>query len=643
MGCVASRIDQEERVRICKNRKKLMKRLMGYRKEFVDAQLSYLRSLRNTGATLSQLTESASFEQEEMDSGVGFPLSPQPSSPCLLPPAPPPPPSFSPDLRDKQLEAESGGEEITEIDDETDPSPPPPLPGSSWEYWDLFGSVSSKHKDDDEDERWADTNCEFAAEGEEPMEDVEAPVPATALAKLLPAKQKIREPDDDSSTLSWPNKDNGDAAVVLWTGKKSLPAIIKRLDEYFLKASAVVEDMAVFIDMDTTGTSFHQSIKENKRKRSNSAKVFSALSWSWSFRSLQSTRETGDLSGACEPCKPGAHCLTLQKLYSEEQKLYKNIKEEEVAKMDYARKTSILQRQEAESETVKAEKTRAAVETLEAYILSLQESIGRCCSNILMLMNEELHPQLIALASGMMHMWQTMLKCHQAQSQISQQFNRQMDPSGIEPTTEYRLQAACQLQTEVAYWCQSFCSLVKFQREYAKALCEWSELTKDLQDVSVPPENRSSSLVHNLMQKWLQALDKLPDKIVSEAINSLLSAINCVLTQQQQELETHKRYEKLGRRLERELTILSELELKFASTLCVEDETTSGNGKHPLKIRRAKVESLKKLANDEKIRYTSSIKITRAMILNNLQTSLPKVFQALVTYSSACVHNFESV
>ena len=30
--------------------------------------------------------------------------------------------------------------------------------------------------------------------------------------------------------------------------------------------------------------------------------------------------------GSGEPCKPGAHCVTLEKLYSEEQKLYKDVK-----------------------------------------------------------------------------------------------------------------------------------------------------------------------------------------------------------------------------------------------------------------------------------------------------------------------------
>lgn len=61
-------------------------------------------------------------------------------------------------------------------------------------------------------------------------------------------------------------------------------------------------------------------------RRSSSAKVFSALTWGWSSKSLLSNREIGDIAGSGQPCKPGAHCVTLERIYSEEQKLYKDVK-----------------------------------------------------------------------------------------------------------------------------------------------------------------------------------------------------------------------------------------------------------------------------------------------------------------------------
>ncbi|KAL0398275.1 UNVERIFIED_CONTAM: Nitrate regulatoryprotein [Sesamum radiatum] len=552
MGCVASRIDKEERVRICKERKRLMKQLLRYRKEFADAQLAYLRSLRNTGVTLRQFTESELLELDETTSGIGFPPSPPPP----LPPSPPPPPTFSPDLRkfeDKPPQTQVAVEEIIEVDEHSDHTPPPPVPSSSWEYWDLFGSVSPQRGkscetvEQVEEEKWEDTNTEF-------VEDDEEAVFVADEVNLLPKKQHVAELiDDNSSMMSWHTKDTSDMAMVVWS-KKTLTGIVKDLDEYFLKASGIGKDIAVFIDIDAGGTFLYQNIKENKRKRSSSAKVFSALTWSWSSKSLQSSREMGDFSGSGEPCKPGAHCFTLQKLYLEEQKLYKDVKN------------------------------------------------------------------------------------HIAQ-QLSHLTDQQQNP---EPTTESHQQAAGQLQTEVTSWHHSFSKLVKFQREYVRSLCKWTELTACLEDID-STQSSNSSTVHAILEKWQEALDKLPDKMVSEAIKCLLSAVQSIVVQQQEECNLRKRSEKLGRKLERELILLSEVEMKFAGSFSTEDANPVLASKHPLTIRRAKVEALKILVDDEKAKYVNSVKTTRILIQNNLQTSLPKVFQALMVYSSAYAHSFEVI
>lgn len=63
-------------------------------------------------------------------------------------------------------------------------------------------------------------------------------------------------------------------------------------------------------------------------KRGNSARVFSVLSWSRYSKSLspQFTKDDTDSFGPGEPCRPGAHCATLKKLYAAEKKLFKAVK-----------------------------------------------------------------------------------------------------------------------------------------------------------------------------------------------------------------------------------------------------------------------------------------------------------------------------
>ncbi|KAJ8460404.1 hypothetical protein OPV22_033330 [Ensete ventricosum] len=71
MGCTYSRVEVDEVVWRCKERRRLMKQLLSCRAELAAAHMAYLKSLRNTGATLLQFTE-----VETMILGDASPLHP---------------------------------------------------------------------------------------------------------------------------------------------------------------------------------------------------------------------------------------------------------------------------------------------------------------------------------------------------------------------------------------------------------------------------------------------------------------------------------------------------------------------------------------------------------------------------------------
>ncbi|CAH9091373.1 unnamed protein product [Cuscuta epithymum] len=296
MGCAVSRMDQEERVRLCKERKRLMRELVGYREEFANSQLSYLKALKNTGVTLRQFTDSDTLELETISCEDHIDSSP-------LPPPPPPPPPFSPDSRKN---------------------------GDNWE------------------------------ESEE-----------------MESSQSGDIFDDSSSMMNWFNKDSStDVAVEALKIRKTLEGIMQDLNDYLLKASAGATEIAVFTDINIGDSAVPLKIKENKGKRSRSSKA------------LPVGRDSAQC-GSNEPCKPGAHCVTLDKLYVAEQNHFKDLELE--------RKLAGLQNQDENS--------------LETYN-GLQESITTISSSILEVIDEELYPQLIALTSGLMEIWKMMYKCH---------------------------------------------------------------------------------------------------------------------------------------------------------------------------------------------------------------------------------------
>ncbi|PIA25095.1 hypothetical protein AQUCO_12500008v1 [Aquilegia coerulea] len=637
MGCVSSKkIDKEERVQICKERKRLMKQLLLLKTQFASAQMIYLQALKNTGITLRQFTDSECIDVEMLSSDdegeEGYDDGSEegflPCSPPPLPPPPPPLPSFSPDHSD--IEEDDNGEVVVvvldeeEISDTRSISPVTPFPhtSSSWGIWDSMAI---------EEENWAETNTEFEKEEEKVITDI----------ILHPLFEKTLGVNSSSMVAVPRNKEKKKLNTKTTKKKKTLSGIIKEIDDYFLKASASGKDVILVLDINRGVDSLYQNFGESMRKTSKSSKVFSALSWSWSSRALNSSKDFSEFYEPGEPCKPGAHGMTLERIYTDEERLFKEVKEEENTKLEYGRKTLVLQKYEAsDQDLLKTEETRSSIETLQYDMCCLQQSISEINSSILKLIDEELHPQLIMLSSGLMHMWRTMCDCHQVQYQIAQQMEHLTNYTSMEPTPDYHRQFTVQLETEVTGWYNSFCNLLKSQREYVQVLNRWVQLTDWLVDGQ--QESNFLSIVQHLCEHWQFGMDHLPDKVAADAIKSFLSVIHSIVLQQADELLLQKKSERLEKKLQREIDLLNEMEKKFESN-ATGDVVSNLSPNHPLEVKRAKIEAFKLRVGDEKTKYLSSVQLSRGMTLKNLRTSLPNVFQALTVFSSMCAHAFEAV
>ncbi|CAD5320363.1 unnamed protein product [Arabidopsis thaliana] len=646
MGCAASRIDNEEKVLVCRQRKRLMKKLLGFRGEFADAQLAYLRALRNTGVTLRQFTESETLELENTSYGLSLPLPPSP--PPTLPPSPPPPPPFSPDLRNPETSHDLADEEEEgENDGGNDGSgaaPPPPLP-NSWNIWNPFESLElHSHPNGDnvvtqvelkkkqqiqqaEEEDWAETKSQFEEEDEQQeaggtcldlsVHQIEA-VSGCNMKKPRRLKFKLGEVmDGNSSMTSCSGKDLENTHVTDCRIRRTLEGIIRELDDYFLKASGCEKEIAVIVDINSRDTV--DPFREEKQLG----------------KGIQ-----------CIVMEPGAHCSTLEKLYTAEKKLYQLVRNKEIAKVEHERKSALLQKQDGETyDLSKMEKARLSLESLETEIQRLEDSITTTRSCLLNLINDELYPQLVALTSGLAQMWKTMLKCHQVQIHISQQLNHLPDYPSIDLSSEYKRQAVNELETEVTCWYNSFCKLVNSQREYVKTLCTWIQLTDRLSN----EDNQRSSLpvaARKLCKEWQLVFEKLPDKVTSEAIKSFLMSIKSIIHQQAEEYNLRRKCNKLERRLEKELISLAEIERRLEGILAMEEEevsSTSLGSKHPLSIKQAKIEALRKRVDIEKTKYLNSVEVSKRMTLDNLKSSLPNVFQMLTALANVFANGFESV
>ncbi|RZS06459.1 hypothetical protein BHM03_00037111 [Ensete ventricosum] len=101
MGCAQSKIENEESVVRCKNRKLFMRDAVASRNAFAAAQAAYAVALKNTGAALSDFGQSELRDHGQSHASAAAAASSSSSSSVVvgikpsLPPPPPPPPSDS--------------------------------------------------------------------------------------------------------------------------------------------------------------------------------------------------------------------------------------------------------------------------------------------------------------------------------------------------------------------------------------------------------------------------------------------------------------------------------------------------------------------------------------------------------------------
>lgn len=241
-----------------------------------------------------------------------------------------------------------------------------------------------------------------------------------------------------------------------------------------------------------------------------------------------------------------------------------------------------------------------------------------------------------------MCMWRSMYECHQVQTHIVQQLKYLNTIPSTEPTSEIHRQSTLQLELEVQQWHQSFCNLVKAQRDYIQSLAGWLRLS--LFQISKNPLSRTSqeSRIYALCEEWHVAVDHIPDRVASEGIKSFLTVIHAIVVQQANEQKQKKRSEAAFKELEKKVTELRSLECKYGP-YSMQESSVPTSSRDPVAEKRAKVEILRAKAEEEKTKHAKSVSVTRAMTLNNLQMCFPHVFQAMVGFSSVCTEAFESV
>ncbi|KAJ4966227.1 hypothetical protein NE237_018076 [Protea cynaroides] len=605
MGCCYSRVEREEIVSRCKARRRYMKEFVRARQAFSVAHSMYIRSLRGTGSALLQFANAeTTLHQNQHRLQNRLPLLPSPPTP------PPPPPRPMSPISDNW----------TSVTASPALPPPPPPPPSSWDFWDPFAPSSSRSVTEEE---WEANTVTTGSE-----------VVTAAVAASVAAPPSVVSGYSKDST--------SELAMVVLRNSKDLVEIIKELDEYFLKAGDAGSHVSLLLE----ASNFSLCTQKTTGKVYNCGKNLTPL-WTWGSNSKsggfgRSEEEMIGVNGGSGDLLTLSHSSTVERLYAWEKKLFEEVKNAESMKIEQKKRVAQLRKQELKgADYLKTEKNKKEIEKLESRMAVSAQAIESTSAEIIKLRESELYPELLQLVNGLMFMWRSMYECHQVQTHIVEQL-KFLNPTiaTTNPTSEIHRQSTLQLELEVQQWHLAFCNLVQSQRDYIHSLTGWLRLSlfQFSHDPLINPTQNSA--IYSLCDEWQLAMDRIPDKVASEGIKSLLTVIHAVVVQQAEEQKQKKKSEAAFKQLEKKVAELKSLECKYGPFSMPE---THSRHKDPVAEKRAKVEILRTKAEEEKTKHEKLVSVTRAMTLNNLQMGFPNMFQAMTGFSNVCIHAFESV
>ncbi|CAL5398140.1 unnamed protein product [Camellia sinensis] len=518
---------------------------------------------------------------------------------------------------------------------------------SEWD--DHYNTTSSSDEEEDEDR---DSRSEMGTQsnfGSSVHNEPRAPPPAAAAPKY----SKSEKTDDAGSSASWNAAGNGGADMKMVVRHRDLAEIVAAIKEYFDKAASAGEQVSEMLE--TGRDQLDRSFRQLKKTVYHSSGVFSNLSSSWTSKPPLAVKYRFEPGSIDEPGGSKSLCSTLERLLAWEKKLYQEVKAREGVNIEHEKKLAALQSQEYRGDDeVKLDKTKASIKRLQSLIAVTSQAVATTSSAIIGLRDTELVPQLVDLCHGFMYMWKSMNQFHEVQNHIVQQVRGLVNRSTKgESTSDLHRQATRDLESAVSAWHSSFCRLIKFQRDFIRSLHGWFKLTiLSVNREETNDNNRELSEVFAFCDEWKLALDRLPDTVASEAIKSFINVVHSISLKQTEEVKIKKRTESAAKELEKKASALRSIEKKYYHSYSMVGiglpDTGPDNGhaldaRDPLAEKKLELVACQRRVEDEMLRHSKAVEVTRAMTLNNIQTGLPGVFQAMTSFSALIMEALETV
>ncbi|WCJ40487.1 hypothetical protein M5689_021402 [Euphorbia peplus] len=214
----------------------------------------------------------------------------------------------------------------------------------------------------------------------------------------------------------------------------------------------------------------------------------------------------------------------------------------EVIKYDFQKKCSSLDKQEKQGRNPKSlEDNKASISHLYTRYTEQIQSAVSTAAKINLMRDEQLYPELVHLVDGMEKMWKSMLFQHESQLKIVYPLRSVDYPQPLNDSSGYDYICTVQLCGAVRGWHTQFCGVIEYQKDFIRALHQWSKLSL-IPTATNLEENMDSLVAKNappvqqLVIAWEHDLDKLPDEAARSAMRNFAAVIQTIVDEQDKDL-----------------------------------------------------------------------------------------------------------
>lgn len=227
----------------------------------------------------------------------------------------------------------------------------------------------------------------------------------------------------------------------------------------------------------------------------------------------------------------GSHASTLDRLYAWEKKLYDEVKASKVLRSSFDQKCKLLRQKESRGENT--EKIRAAVKDLHSRITVAIHRINSISKKIEEIRDTELQPQLEELIEGLRRMWETMVECHRLQFHIIS-ISQAPGSTKLKMQSDSQRQITIHLGYNLSSLSSTFTKWISAQKIYMEAIEKW--LFKCVSLTQKQPSKRNRRMrppsmrhcgppIYMICGAWLEMIDGLPSKGVTDSIKELAAEV----------------------------------------------------------------------------------------------------------------------